>query len=254
MIDIHSHIINNVDDGAKNLDMALNMLRKSEEIGIKGIVATPHYLRGIYNFEYSEIEECAEQLRIEAKKNNINIEIYTGQEVYYTEKIVEYFTEGIIGTINKSRYMLIEFPMRGFDIDAILNDIYELQIRGIVPIIAHPERYKVFLKKPWLINNFIEEGFLFQVNAGSLTGYFGKDVKKLAMKYLENGVYSFIGSDAHRDESRSTDMTEAFDLIDSIDKKYKDDFKRNSNLLVEDGEIEFSGKLIKERKKLLGIW
>ena len=71
---------------------------------------------------------------------------------------------------------------------------------------------------------------------------------------LENGVYSFIGSDAHRDESRSTDMTEAFDLIDSIDKKYKDDFKKNSNLLVEDGEIEFSGKFIKERKKLLGIW
>ena len=197
MIDIHSHIINNVDDGAKNLDMALNMLRKSEEIGIKGIVATPHYLRGIYNFEYSEIEECAEQLRIEAKKNNINIEIYTGQEVYYTEKIVEYFTDGIIGTINKSRYMLIEFPMRDFDIDAILNDIYELQIRGIVPIIAHPERYKVFLKKPSLINNFIEEGFLFQVNAGSLTGYFGKDVKKTATKYLENSLVK----NAEKDEN-----------------------------------------------------
>lgn len=254
MIDIHSHIINNVDDGAKNLEMALDMLRLSEEIGIKGIVATPHFFKGVYNFEYDEIVERLEQLRLDAKKSNINIQIYIGQEVYYTENILEYYLDKLIGTINNSRYMLIEFPMAGFDIDEILNNIYELQIRGIVPIIAHPERYKVFLKKPALINKFIEEGFLFQVNAGSLTGHFGKDVKKLAMTYLENGIYSFMGSDGHRVERRSTDMTEALAILDSIDRSYKRAFDENSHLLIENKKVEFMGRKLKERKKLLGIW
>lgn len=253
MIDIHSHIINNVDDGAKNLDMALDMIRLSEESGMQGIVATPHFLNGIYNFEYDEIVECLDQLRVDAKKSNINIPIYIGQEVYYSENIIEYYLDKIIGTINNSRYMLIEFPMADFDIDEILNNIYELQIRGIVPIIAHPERYKVFLKKPALINKFIEEGFLFQVNAGSLTGHFGRDVKKLAMTYLENRIYSFIGSDGHRALGRNTDMRDALDLLDSIDRSYKKAFDENSHLLIENKEVEFSGKMIKEKRRLLGI-
>ena len=86
----------------------------------------------------------------------------------------------MIGTINNTRYMLIEFPMLEFNIEEAINTLYELQIRGIVPIIAHPERYKPFIKKPSMINSLIKEGMLFQLNAGSITGSFGKEVKKTA--------------------------------------------------------------------------
>ena len=90
--------------------------------------------------------------------------------------MLEYYNDNMIGTINNTKYMLIEFPMLEFNIDEVINTIYELQIRGITPIIAHPERYKQFIKKPSTINTFIKEGMLFQLNAGSITGAFGKDV------------------------------------------------------------------------------
>ncbi len=225
MVDIHCHILNGVDDGAKDNDMSIDMLKKARQAGINQIVLTPHYYRGRYDVEFEEIKEEFIKLKMLARVNRIDIEMYLGQEVYYTDKIVQYYEEGIIGTINESRYMLIELPMIEFDIDEIVEQLYELRVRGIVPIIAHPERYKPFIKKPHLINKLIEEGCLFQLNARAITDGFGKEVKKLANTYLKNNIYSFIGSDAHRDRgSRSTEIKDVFQEIDHERKRF---FKDN---------------------------
>ena len=250
MVDIHSHIINEIDDGSKSIDMTINMLKKSEQSGTTDIIATPHFMRGRFEVEYKDVVKKVEELKKIVKENNIDINIYAGQEVYYSRKLIEYYNDKIIGTINNTKYMLIELPMLEFNIYEVINTIYELQIRGIVPIIAHPERYKQFIKKPSMINSLIKEGMLFQMNTGSIVGDFGKDVKKTAAKYLEHNVYSFIGSDAHRDRGRDTDISEALNILELPQKK---EFINNGKVMLQNGDVEFKGTTVKE-KKFLGIF
>ena len=250
MVDMHSHIINEIDDGSKSIEMTINMLKKAEESGTTDIIATPHFMRGRFEVEYKDVIKRAEELKKIVKENNIHINIYVGQEVYYSKNLLEYYNDKIIGTINNTKYMLIELPMLEFDIDEVINTIYELQIRGIVPIIAHQERYKPFIKKPSMINKLINEGMLFQMNAGSISGDFGKDVKKTAAKYLEHNVYSFIGSDAHRDRGRDTDMSEALNILESYERKV---FINNGKAMLQNEDVEFKGTAVKE-KKFLGIF
>lgn len=250
MIDIHSHIINDIDDGSKSEEMTIKMLKIAEQSGTSDIVATPHFMRGRFEVTYNQVVKRVENLKKIAKENFININIYSGQEIYYNEKILEYYNEGIIGTINNTKYMLIEFPILEFDIQNAINVLYELQIRGVVPIIAHPERYKQFIKNSSQINLLIKEGMLFQVNAGSINGDFGRDVKKTAIKYLNNNIYSFIGSDAHRDKGRNTDIK---NLIKTLEKEKIESFINNGKYMLNNEEIKFNGTQIKE-KRFLGIF
>lgn len=209
------------------------------------------FLWGRFVVEYGEIKDKVNELRQIIKNEALDIEIYCGQEVYYRENILEYYEEGAIGTINDSRYMLIELPMREFDVNNVIDNLYELTLKGIVPIIAHPERYIPFIKKPSLINDFIKEGYLFQLNAGSIVGDFGKEVKKLALNYLGNGVYYICGSDAHSDGKRNTHISE--DCLEIL-SNYKDEFIKNGQLILDDKEVKRKINLIKERKKLFGIF
>lgn len=251
MIDVHSHIINEIDDGSKSIEMTISMLKKAEQSGTTDIIATPHFMRGRFEVEYRDVVKRVEELKDIARENNININIYAGQEVYFSKNILNYYNDKMIGTINNTKYMLIEFPMLEFNIEEAINTIYELQIRGITPIIAHPERYRQFIKDPSLINSFIKEGMLFQLNAGSIAGGFGKDVKKTATKYLEDNIYSFIGSDAHRDIGRDTNMKDALEILG---ENKVNEFINNGRLMLENKDVHFKGNLVKEKKKFLGIF
>lgn len=250
MIDMHSHIINGIDDGSKSIEMTINMLKKAEQSGTTDIIATPHFMRGRFEVEYNEVLKKVEELKEISRENNIDINIYAGQEVYYSRNLLEYYNDKIIGTINNSKYMLIELPMLEFNIEEVINTIYELQIRGITPIIAHPERYKPFIKKPSMINALIKEGMLFQLNAGSIAGDFGKDVKKTATKYLEYNIYSVVGSDAHRDRGRDTDMRKTLNILEG---HKKEEFINNGRAILENKDVDFKGTTVKE-KKFLGIF
>lgn len=253
MVDLHSHLIWRIDDGSKSRDMTLNMLRQAIVGGTTKLVLTPHYMPGYFEVPLDEVKERIKEVRDLAKEENLNIDIYHGQEVYYTSNILENYINGYIGTINNSRYMLIEFNMRDFSIKEVIENIYELQLKGIVPVIAHPERYRKFIKNPSLINEFIKEGFLFQVNKDSLTGDFGKEVKKTTEIYLNNNIYSFIGSDAHRDTKRNPDLSEAINYLKNYDKKYLNYLLDSGENLLNNKEIKFEGNLIKEKKGLFGI-
>ncbi|MEG1142823.1 MAG: CpsB/CapC family capsule biosynthesis tyrosine phosphatase, partial [Clostridia bacterium] len=237
MVDLHSHIIWDIDDGSKTKEMTLNMLKIAEANGTTKIVASPHFYRGVWDASCADVKESIEKVKVLAKENNINVEIYNGQEVYYSENILEHFNNGFISTINDSKYMLIELPMKEFNIEEVVDNIYELQLKGIIPIMAHPERYIPFIKHPILINKFIKEGFLFQLNAGSLVGAFGKEVKKLAEILVENKVYSFIGSDGHRDEKRDTNLMNGINAVENIQRGYGKAFKENGEAVIENGEV-----------------
>ena len=125
--------------------------------------------------------------------------------------------------------------------------LYELKIRGIVPIIVHPERYAEFIKRPTVVNNFIDEGALFQLDACSIDGVFGKEVKETAKIFLKNNIYSFIGSDAHNTRTRTSDITKYKDKIDKVSKKFINESIKNGEKLIKNQEIKFKGKKIKEK-------
>lgn len=145
--------------------------------------------------------------------------------------------------------MLIELPMDKINFQKAINELYELKIRGIVPVIAHVERYSDFINNHELINQFIEEGYLFQLNGGSLTGFFGRDVKKTAELFLKHNIYSFIGSDAHTSVGRNTDLREACEAAESLVPGISKKFEENALSLINNKDVVFSGEKIKKKKK-----
>lgn len=253
MIDIHSHIIPGIDDGAKSIEMTMKMLKAAERDGTKKIIATPHYCIGYGEASIEEVKVKVKNLNDKAKAENIDIEIYSGQEVYFSENMLDNYEKGIIGTLNESRYMLIEFPMRKFDSN-IFDVIYELQVKGITPIIAHPERYLPIIEEPILINKFIEEGYLFQLNSGSIEGKFGKKVKKTAELFLKNGIYNFIGSDAHNETKRPVGLSEALKIISQLTDKKEDFFISNSEKILSNEELFFLGNKIEKKKSIFSFF
>lgn len=253
IVDIHSHIIPGIDDGAKNMEITLEMLRNAEKDGTKQIIATPHYLLEYGEARISEVKGFVNEINEILTRQGIDVKVYSGQEVYYTENIIQYYMEGKIGTLNDSKYMLIEFPMRKFD-DNIIDIIYELQIRHIVPIIAHPERYKTIIEKTSYINRFINEGYLFQMNTGSLEGKFGADVKKTAEILLRNGIYNFIGSDAHNTKNRNTGLSSAITLINKYDSNLEKIFNDSSVKILNCEQVDFFGEEIKEKKSIFSFF
>ncbi|WP_294358154.1 CpsB/CapC family capsule biosynthesis tyrosine phosphatase [uncultured Clostridium sp.] len=251
MIDLHSHILPNVDDGSKDMNMSIEMIKEAIKCGTKKIVATPHYAKGYYTNEYNKIKEIFPEFKDKIEKE-LDVEIYHGQEVYFTENILEEFKMGNIGTINDSRYMLVEFPPMDFKVES-LDYLYELQIRDIVPVVAHPERYRAVMKNPEILNEFIEAGCLFQLNGTSLHGAFGKESQKASRILLNSGVYNFIGSDAHRSDKRTMNLTESIEIIKKSNKNYLDLMRESSELLLENEEVTYQGEKIKVKKGIFSF-
>lgn len=248
MIDIHSHIIPLIDDGAKSQEMALDMLSLAARTGTTKIILTPHYFRGKFMTPISEVKEKLIYMKKLINDNGINLELYAGQEIYFTPSLLEDLKNGQIGTLNDTRYMLIEFSMTEIAQEA-LDILYELKVKGIVPVIAHPERYIQLQKEPSKINEFIEEGYLFQLNAGSVGGLLGKEAKKTAEIFLENNIYSFIGSDAHSNSRRDTDLEKYKENIERIQNGFMKVASDNAQLLLDDEEVRFKGRKIEKKKK-----
>ena len=253
MIDIHSHILPGIDDGSKDIDMTIEMLKMAKNTGTNHIVATPHFCRGYGELSYSEVKKMAEELEKLLKDEGINLKIHYGQEVYYSDQIIKDYANGIIGTINSSKYMLIELPMKSFYSDT-LEILYELKVKGIVPILAHPERYRPIIDKPSTINKFIDEGFLFQMNSGSIEGQFGNSVKKTAEILLKNNIYNFIGSDAHNNTTRVPGISKGIELAKNISDISEELFLESGRKLLINQDVEFIGEKIKEKKGLFSFF
>lgn len=249
MIDIHSHILPQIDDGSENIDITLEMLKNAVEDGTKKIVATPHYGGGYGIAPIGEVRNYVNKLNTLMEEKNLKIRIYSAQEVYLNEHTIDDYIEGNIGTINDSKYMLTECPINQFS-NYIFDIIYELNIRGIIPIIAHPERYITVIENPTFINKFIECGCLFQMNSGSIQGIFGKKVKSIAKLMLSNGIYNFIGSDAHNSTNRTTGLSRAINMSNDINIESEKIFRESANKLLGNKDIKFSGQKFKERRSI----
>ncbi|MDQ0200749.1 tyrosine-protein phosphatase [Neobacillus ginsengisoli] len=232
MVDIHCHILPGIDDGAKNVDDSINMAKQAEKEGIHTIIATPHF-NSQYDNRRLLILDKVEELNRVLQKEKINVKILAGQEPRIYGEIIEDFEANQIQTLNDSQYLFIEFPSSNVPryTDKLL---YDIQVKGLTPIIVHPERNAELMERPETLYRFVEKGALTQVTASSLCGYFGKKIKNFSIQLVEANLTHFIASDAHNVSSRSFKMEEAFDLIDT---KFGNDqvylFKENAELLIE---------------------
>ena len=200
--DIHSHILFNIDDGSKSLEESINIIKQDIEIGIKNIVVTPHYIENSkYTSNNNEKNQILKQLKTELKNRNIKANLYIGNEVYICDNLEELLNNKEISAINNSKYLLIELPLHN-KIKNVTEIIYELKIKGIIPIIAHPERYEYVQKDIKYVDKLIEEGAILQANYGSVIGIYGNKAKKTIKKLLKQNKIKVLATDIHFPNSK----------------------------------------------------
>lgn len=199
MIDIHCHILPGIDDGAESAAVACKLARRAVERGVKTIVATPHC-----NLPYPHpfhrgwrYRESLAMFRALLRQEGIPLEILPGAEVFANrETLRERLDEGSLMTLNHSRYLLVEFPFRASEgeINSLLREIAK---RGLVPVIAHPERYVALQNHSALAAQWYEAGYVLQVNRPSLEGTLGYGAMDTAYELLSMGLAHVVASDAH---------------------------------------------------------
>lgn len=220
MIDMHTHILPNIDDGSKNIEESIEMLKEAQEAGFTGLVSTSHFIEESYNTTSKEREELINNINNKLILENINIKIYNGAEAYISNNLNELINNSILPTINGSRYLLMELPMNS-EIIYLDEIIGSLKQNGIIPIIAHPERYSYVQKNPIMLAKLIEQGVLFQANYGSIIGKYGKQAEKTIKKLLKSNMIHFLGTDAHRSKSVYIQMNIILKKIEKLIGKEK---------------------------------
>ena len=199
MKDLHSHILFGIDDGSNDISESISLLKSAEEQGITDLVLTPHYIEeSKYTCNNEEKNKRFDELKQKAKENGVSINLYLGNEVFMTENFLELLEKKEIQTINNTRYILFEFPMSNMLYNS-KEILYNLVVSGYVPILAHPERYKIFQKHPDHIDEYLRMGVLLQGNYKSLFGKYGSDAKKTLKYFLKKKKITFLGSDCHHD-------------------------------------------------------
>ena len=216
MIDIHTHILDGVDDGAEDMAASLELLRLAVASGTTDIIATPHLIEGANHISGAKIKEKTDVLNGNALSAGIPIRVYTGAEIEVNLDMLDMIKKSPGDyCLAGSRYILVELPMKS--IPRFTDDFfYELQLLDLVPILAHPERYSNLQKQPDILLSWVQHDILLQCNGGSFTGMFGTGAQVFAEILLNNNMVHFLGSDAHRLETRNTDLREAVSRMKTL--------------------------------------
>lgn len=216
MIDLHSHILPGVDDGAQTLEDSLEMARKAISQGITHLMCTPHHNNGKYNNPADKIIRDVASLQKELDQRGLDLTLLEGQEVRLTELLLTAIQrDEILFTDLDNTYLLIEFPTNEIPIYAE-QVFYHLLNRGQVPVIVHPERNAVFREEPNRLVSFLEMGTLTQLTAPSIVGVFGNEIQNTARQMLEHNMMYMVASDAHNLRHRTFLMKEAYAEIRKI--------------------------------------
>lgn len=208
MIDLHSHILPELDDGSQSLQESLAMARMAVDSGVTAMAATPHCEDARANDVYA----AWKLLRQALKENGIPLKLFPGMEIFGTEATLRLLHEGQLFTINGSRYPLIEFSFHsdGEQETRILRRLCKV---GLRPIVAHPERYSYIQYDPEIINRWHRMGCLMQVNRGSLFGRFGTRAQHMSLELVSRNFAAVVASDAHSPQVRTPWMADVRKLL-----------------------------------------
>ncbi|MFZ3591234.1 tyrosine-protein phosphatase [Bacillus sp. DJP31] len=254
MIDIHCHILPGMDDGPKEKQGFLEMANAAVQDGISHVFATPHHRNGIYENVKQQILEGVGKANQLLQQEKIPLILLAGQELKIHRDIFwSIEKEEVLTLDNQGNYLLIEL-LSGKVPSYTLEIVYEILIKGITPIIVHPERNKMFQEDPSLLYELVKMGALTQITAGSILGRFGKNSKSLSEKLIEHRIAHFIATDAHNISSRGFALTKAYDQITSkfgIATTYY--LKENSHFLMMGDSLQIE-EPIPIRKRSLGFF
>jgi len=212
LVDLHSHVLPGVDDGARNVDEALRMLRVAEEDGITTIAATPH----ADSVTPQQILHGVAQLNREAADAGLRIRVVPGSEVRIAADLPARAADGRLVTLADTPYLLLELSLWGDWPPFLLEAVYACQVAGLWPILAHAERYPAVQRDPGRVLPLVERGVLVQVNADSLFGRNGRSARWAAEELIRTHAAHLIASDAHRPDSRPPRVREALERAGAI--------------------------------------
>lgn len=194
-VDIHSHLLPSIDDGAQSNDDSKVILDSMISFGFNQVITTPHTIKTVWNNTKEGILATKEKLINDLPNETSQVKLRVASEYMMDENFLQLFKSEKLLTL-KDNYVLVEMsylnpPIQLFDI------LFELQLEGYKPVLAHPERYNFFHSKPAEYEKLKKAGCLFQMNLLSSLGYYGKDVAQAADKLLAKGMMDFVGSDIH---------------------------------------------------------
>lgn len=203
MIDIHSHILPGLDDGAADLKAALKMAKIAVKDGVTIMIATPHCYDGVYNCKKDGILAACREFNKELQQASINLQVYPGAEIRLTPEIVDLCQKGQILTMgNRGDAILLELPDR-FIPEAVVKVIKQLIAMGMHIIVAHPERNSTIHLHPDVITQLVYEGATIQLTAGSLVGKFGRPIKLFSETLVKENKVHYLATDCHNVKLRA---------------------------------------------------
>lgn len=198
-VDMHSHLIPGIDDGAKTIEQSLVMLAKFESLGYRKVITTPHVMGDVYRNTPEIIFGGLQDLQQKAKEIGLSIEIQAAAEYYFDESLVEKLKKDEKLLTFGGNCVLFEYSFHAKP-DRTEELLFELKSRAYQPVLAHFERYMYYLKSPEIANELREKGVWIQVNLNSLSGHYGPEIKKQAEILVDKQWLDLVGSDCHRIE------------------------------------------------------
>jgi len=259
MIDIHSHILPGLDDGSKNIEETLGIVRQLHEAGFKTLIATPHVIEGRDFLSLPEILATTEEVRKHVAEAGIAVEILPGAENYIFPDMAKWARDEKLLTLgNTGKHLLVEFPM--LEIPHYTDQVFfELQVLGITPVLAHPERNKGLSDEPERIIDWAKKGILFQLDLRSVSGHYGPQAKRLAELMLHSNLIHFVGSDAHRVSRSEQTYLEVLQSVEEIvgETQYQELTRLNSQTILDGNPLQnqseylFKGPSVKRKS---GLW
>ena len=214
--DLHAHILPGVDDGAKTPEDAVAMARVAADQGTKVVLATPHRRDITDNWSVEHVRGLLDDVNGRIRSEGIDLPLVLGMENHIDLDLPDEVASGRALSMNGSRYILVEMPFFGRP-NFAEDVLFRLQLQGLTPVLAHPERIEAFQRDPELLVSFVERGMLSQLTAGSIVGHFGRDVRRFSNVLLRRGLVHIIASDTHvPDGARSPKIRLGLDAAQGI--------------------------------------
>lgn len=232
LIDIHTHILPGLDDGASSDEDALQLARAAHEEGITTIIATPHHANGVYLNAAAEVTRHVQALNEKLVLEGLPVTLFPGQEIRVHDDLLDAWHRGELLSLAGSKYVLLEMPSSR--IPQTMGDlVHELGVMGLKPIIAHPERNAEVVSQPERLEELLDLGAYAQVTTHSLLGGFGKRIEQSAWTLLKRGSIHIVSSDAHHVERRGFRLAEAYSAIDRvIGREWSDYLQANASAVA----------------------
>lgn len=220
MIDIHSHLIPNVDDGSKSIETTFAAFEEARNAGFTDIILTSHYKPEYYETKPVELTFWKDELQKILDSKQENLKLYSGMEIYISEALPDLIEKGKLLKLANSKYMLIELPMNS-KVNYFDYIIYYFNTVGIKLILAHPERYRIVQEKSEIVEEWVEKGCLMQCNFGSILGMYGSESKKIMKHLLKKDLVHFVASDCHNQGGIYLKVPKAVKKIEKLIGKEK---------------------------------